>query len=71
MSNQKDVIYAILINMMIEEGLIFNWEIAKGSYGWSKSTFYNFIQFVKKINCFEVIREKTGEGYSLKVKSEL
>ena len=57
----------MIINTMIEEGLVINWEIAKGSYGWSKASYYNFLQFVKGVKCFELIKEK--EGYRLKVKS--
>ena len=45
MSNQKDVIYAIIINMMLEEGLVFNENIAKETYGWSRATFYKFLGF--------------------------
>ena len=67
MSSQKYNIYLIIINTMIGEGLVFNQEIAKGSYGWSKASYYNFLQFVKGVKCFDLIKEK--EGYNLKVKS--
>ena len=66
MSSQKYNIYLIIINTMIEEELVFNWDIAKGSYGWSKASYYNFLQFVKGVKCFEV--RKVEGGYALKVK---
>ncbi len=66
MSNQKDVIYSIIINMMLEEGLIINEVITRESYGWSRATFYNFLSFIKKIKCFTVTKKENG--YSLEVK---